>query len=230
MSGPATSGSGRSLPDALFPLVRHLSIRATPILARTALTPNQVTVLAILSGLAAASAIIHPGHGWALAAGLLLVVSYVLDNCDGEIATLKNMRSTLGAKLDTFGDWLVHAGFFAALGIGMKQATGEPIWAWLGWIAAAGGTINYLLGLWLDRKRGPASAASPGAEERNDRPETVRDWLVYIFRELFRADFCFIVLLLAVFDAVWLLLPLAAVGAQVYWFGLLFAGGKTYHV
>lgn len=214
----------------LLPLVRHLSLRATPVLARTALTPNQITTISIVLGLLAVWAVALPGRNWAIAAGLLLVVSYVLDNCDGEIARLKDMRSAFGAKLDTFGDWLVHAGFFAALGIGTSQATGSTLWAWLGWIAAAGGTANYLLGLWLDRRRHATEPAASEAADAWDRPESARDWLIYVFRELFRADFCFVVLALGLVDAMWLLLPLAAAGAQVYWLSQLFAGGKSYHV
>lgn len=230
MSVPHATPRGRPSPETLFPLVRHLSAHATPLLARTPVTPNQVTGFSILTGLIAVWAIAQPGQGWALTAGILLVVSYVLDNCDGEIAALKDMRSAFGAKLDTFGDWLVHAAFFVALGVGTQQATDDSIWAWFGWIAAAGGTTNYLLGIWLDGQRRSPPDAVIVAVERWDRPETVRDWLVYVFRELFRADFCFVVLALAAFDAVWFLLPVAAAGAQVYWLGQLFARGKAYHV
>ncbi|MBT5938971.1 MAG: hypothetical protein HOG95_03510 [Rhodospirillaceae bacterium] len=41
--------------------------------------------------------------------------------------------------------------------------------------------------------------------------------MVYVFRELFRADFCFIVLVLTPFNLLWLILIAGAIGAQVYW-------------
>ena len=161
-----------------------------------------------------------------LGCGALLVICYVLDNCDGEIAVLKDQCSEFGAQFDTFVDWVVHAGFFAALGMGTAAATGEAIWLWMGGFGAAGGPINYFLGLWLDGRKQTSEQPSPEPEQ----PNGWKQWSVYIFRELFRADFCFIVLLLAVFDSVWWLLPAGAIGAQVYWISQLVSGARNYHV
>lgn len=226
-----TSPGRRPPPERLFPLVRHLSARVTPLLAATSLTPNQITALSLVFGLGAAAAVTVPGRAGALAAALLLVVAYVLDNCDGEIATLKNMRSAFGHQFDTFADWLVHSAFFAALGWTTAQAGGGPLMAWLGALAAVGGTVNYGLALWFERRRirdGEGTATPLGGE--GDRPGTTTERAVFVFRELFRADFCFLVLGLAAFDVLWLLLPAAAAGAQVYWLGLLVARGRNYHV
>jgi hypothetical protein len=77
------------------------------------------------------------------------------------------------------------------------------------------------------KEHNPAGRA---AAEQPLRPEGWRQWAVYTFRELFRADFCFIVLGLAFFDAVWILLPLGAVGAQVFWAAQLIKGARDYHV
>ena len=48
------------------------------------------------------------------------------------------------------------------------------------------------------------------------KQEDVTNWLIYIFHKLSRADFCLIVLGLALFDVLWILLPLGAIGAQAY--------------
>jgi len=50
---------------------------------------------------------------------------------------------------DTAVDWVVHSLFFVALGIGHARLVGEELWGWMGWIAALGGTINYVLVLIL---------------------------------------------------------------------------------
>ena len=47
---------------------------------------------------------------------------------------------------------------------------------------------------------------------------------------LSRADFCFIVLALATIDAVWVLWPAGAVGAQMYWATQFLRGANEYHV
>ena len=197
-------------PERMFPLIRWVSARVTPALAATPITANQVTAASLLFGLACSWAMMQGGWAWEMAGAVLLVVCYVFDNCDGEIARLKDQCTEFGERLDTFVDWVVHAGFFAALGFGAAAGTGEAVWLWLGWIAAAGATLNYVIGLFIEARRGGDLSPS-----RN--PKIKGEGVVYFFRELARADFCFIVLALVAFDVTWVLLPVSAVGAQVYW-------------
>lgn len=211
----------------MFPLIRWVSARVTPALAATPLTANQVTAASLLFGLACNWAIMQGGWTWTATGAALLFVSYVLDNCDGEIARLKGQCTDFGRRFDSFVDWVVHAGFFAALGIGANAGSGEVIWLWLGWIAAAGATLNYFVGFFIEARQGGALTAdeAPGKE-----PVTRGEWIVYFFRELTRADFCFIVLALASLDLTWVLLPVGAVGAQVYWATQFIRGAGEYHV
>jgi len=221
--------------DTLFPLIRHLSVRVTPLLARFPVTANQITLASLALGLGCAWAMTGEGRAMTTAGGVMLFLCYLLDNCDGEIARIKDQCTAFGAFFDTFVDWIVHAAFFVALGMGVAATTGNGLWLWLGWITAVGSTINYAIGLvddWrqqraVKKEHGPAGRA---AAEQPPRPEGRRQWAVYIFRELFRADFCFIVLGLAFFDAVWMLLPLGAVGAQVFWAAQFVKGVRDYHV
>ncbi len=214
-------------PERVFPLIRRISARVTPVLAATPISANQVTVASLLFGLACNWAMMQGGWTWTASGAALLFVSYVLDNCDGEIARLKDQCTEFGDRFDTFVDWVVHAGFFAALGIGANAGSGEVLWLWLGWIAAAGATLNYFIGLLIDARRGGAEIAD---ETPDKEPETKGEWIIFIFRELSRADFCFIVLALAALDLTWVLLPLGAVGAQVYWATQLIRGAGEYHV
>ena len=218
----------------LFPVVRHLSKYVTPVLMALPVSANQVTTASLLAGLAACWSAAQGTHGWAVASGVLMVVCYVLDNCDGEVARQKNQCSTFGMHYDTFVDWMVHAAFFIALGIGAERAFASKIWFYLGLIAAVGATINYVLGLALDaRDRKAAMAAPPTADDDGKayrHPDGLIDYAVYVFRELTRADFCFIVLALAAFDLAWLLVPFGAVGSQVYWIAQLVRGARDFHV
>lgn len=54
--------------------------------------------------------------------GVLPFVACALDNCDGEIARLKNQATRFGERFDSFTDWVVHATFFAALGVAAALA------------------------------------------------------------------------------------------------------------
>ena len=169
---------------------------------------------------------------WTLGGALMLVVSYVLDNCDGEIARIKDQCSEFGERFDTFVDWIVHTMFFAGLGVGVSRQSGEDLWLWLGLIAAGGGTINYILGFLLearDRARTANQPVASGTAESHRDPETPLEWAVFVFRELTRADFWLIVLALSIFDFTWVLLPAGAIGAQVYWATQFIGGVREFH-
>lgn len=215
----------------LLPLIRLISGPITPIVAATPVTPNQLTWLSLAAGLCAAAMIAVGGTGWQVGGAVLLVVSYVLDNIDGEIARLKNLTSRFGAILDTLADWLVHTVLFVAIGLEHSSATGQGIWLWLGIAAAAGGSINVAIAWILERSDArQAAAAAADIASSHRAPRGLWSWTVYCFRELSRADFCFIVLLLAVFGLVWVVLPAAAIGAQVYWLLIFVKGARDYHV
>ncbi len=223
------------VPKTLFPLVRHLSYRVTPVLARTPASANQITFLSMVLGLACNWTMMTGNYALAVFGGVLLVLCYILDNCDGEIARIKDQCSAFGMRFDSFVDWVVHASFFPALGFGVAASTGEDFWAWLGWIAGAGSTINYGVGFLLeyrDRKRGKGTDDPTGraAAVEARLPETWLEWLTFAFRELTRADFCFIVLGLALFDVTWVLLPFGAIGAQVYWASQFLRSAREFHV
>jgi 1L-myo-inositol 1-phosphate cytidylyltransferase / CDP-L-myo-inositol myo-inositolphosphotransferase len=111
----------------------RVSMRITRVLARTRVTPNQVTIVAIGVGLGAA--LLALGGPWRDAAlgGVLLQLNSILDSCDGELARLRFQYSRLGQWLDNLGDDLVDNLFLAAVGLGLGG-----IWAWIGAGAAAG--------------------------------------------------------------------------------------------
>ena len=218
-------------PETLFPMIRHLSVRVTPVLARLPLSANQITAASLVFGLACAWCLMQGGRVWSIAGAVLLLVDYVLDNCDGEIARLRGQCSEFGRHFDSFVDWIVHAAFFAALGAGPAVVRGGEVWLWLGWIAAAGSTVNYLIAIGLEfRDRGTGGIDSHAAPEATAKPGNWKEWCVFALRELSRADFCFIVLVLALFDGLWVLLPAGAVGAQVYWATQFLRRAREFHV
>lgn len=230
-------------PVTLFPLIRQISTQVSPRLARLPITANQVTAVSLLVGLYGNWFLAQGGFRSTLIGAGLFFLCYVLDNCDGEVARIKNQTSEFGDKFDTFVDWLVHATFFAALGIGVESETGNSLWFWLGWVGAAGSSINYFIALYMEvrfqaesRKESENAGAefedqaSTGGDEEHPSLENWKQWVLFAFRELSRADFCFIVLALAVFDVAWVLLPTAAVGAHAYWATQFIRGARDHHV
>lgn len=218
-------------PTQLFPLVRHLSYRLTPILLKTSITPNQITSISLLLGLLCAVCFISGNYVAGIIGALLMTTSYTFDNCDGEVARIKNMSSEFGAKFDDMADWMVDASFFAALGYGTSQVMEQPYWFWFGCAAAAGAFIDYVVDLIYHAKNEEKEDAKTREEQASEpkQPEDTLDWLIYIFHKLSRADFCIIVLVLALFNITWILLPFAAIGAQAYWITDLFERARGYH-
>ncbi len=113
----------------------RFSMRITRLLARgsLAITPNHVTVLAILVGLAAAALASRGTYVTVAIAGVLLEVNSILDSVDGELARLRFQYSKLGQWLDNLSDDIVDNAFIALVGYGLGG-----LWQWLGLAAAAG--------------------------------------------------------------------------------------------
>jgi phosphatidylglycerophosphate synthase len=195
---------------------------------RTSITPNQITALSLVFGLTAGVACLFGSYASLLIGAFLLFGGYVLDNCDGEIARLKNMRSIFGMRFDTFVDWVVHTFFFVCLGWGATSATGQKWWLWSGIAAGLGGTINYGLELYQNKTKPHASQLAHEESTKKD-DDTDMDRFVFNARVV-RSDFCFIVLFLSVGGVLWYLLPPAAIGAQAYWCLQFTRSARRWHV
>jgi hypothetical protein len=86
---------------------RPLAYAFVALVYRTPLTPNQVTLLSIAVGAAAAGCWWHGGAGGMLWGGILLWASAILDGADGILARAKQSFSALGRALDGSADLLV---------------------------------------------------------------------------------------------------------------------------
>ena len=216
------------IPVAPLPLVRHFSYPVTRVLVRTPITPNQITALSLVFGLAGGIICLKGDYLSILIGAVLFLICYVLDNCDGEIARLKNMRSRFGMRFDTFVDWLVHAVFFVCVGWGATDTTGQAWWLWLGVATAVGGSVNYGLEMYKNKTE-PHSTELSEEESQSHENDTYMDRFVLNARTV-RSDFCFIVLVLSLGGVLMYLLVPSAIGAQAYW-GLQFAkASRRWHV
>lgn len=96
--------------------------------ARRGLTPNQVTTASLLTALIAAGCAATGGRGGYIAAGVLLLVSFVLDCTDGQLARYALKYSTMGAWLDATFDRAKEYAFYAGLALGAAR-NGDDVWA-----------------------------------------------------------------------------------------------------
>ncbi|MFZ3473994.1 DUF5941 domain-containing protein [Streptomyces sp. 4.24] len=96
--------------------------------ARRGLTPNQVTTASLVTALIAAGCA-ATGDRWGyVAAGVLLLFSFVLDCTDGQLARYSLQYSTMGAWLDATFDRAKEYSFYAGLALGAAR-NGDDVWA-----------------------------------------------------------------------------------------------------
>ncbi len=86
---------------------RPLAYGFVRLVHRTAITPNQVTLLAMLVGLVAGAMWVWGTPAAMVAGGVLLWASAILDGADGILARAKNMQSEFGRALDGSADMIV---------------------------------------------------------------------------------------------------------------------------
>ncbi|MEV6177516.1 DUF5941 domain-containing protein [Streptomyces sp. NPDC052015] len=96
--------------------------------ARRGLTPNQVTTASLITALIAAGCAATGTRGGFVAAGLLLICSFVLDCTDGQLARYSLQYSTLGAWLDATFDRAKEYAYYAGLALGAARG-GDDVWA-----------------------------------------------------------------------------------------------------
>lgn len=129
--------SGEHWAGALY--MRKMSIYVTWALARTPITPNQVTGLMIVAGLLAGAVLALPGLVAAVAAAVLIQVYLLLDCSDGELARWTHRTSITGVYLDRVGHYFAEAALL--IGLGFRASVTLPDWYTVLGFAAALGAI-----------------------------------------------------------------------------------------
>ena len=190
---------------------RPISISLSRRLAPHGVTPNQMTIVSGLIGLAAAPFFLSATPAIQVIGGLLFVAHSVLDGCDGELARLTFRESRLGGLLDFFSDNLVHVAIFACMAVGWSLAEGASWPLILGASAVLGTAGSAGAVYWLTLRK--KTAAGPVYTSVSDGPA---DRLTKVLDALSRRDFVYLVLVLSVFGKANWFLALTAVGAPVF--------------
>jgi phosphatidylglycerophosphate synthase len=81
----------------------------------TPVTPNGVTMIAILFGFTAAATYLISSPVAIAVAGLLVTAKDIFDDADGQLARAKQQYSRRGRFLDSIGDFAVDAALFGAI-------------------------------------------------------------------------------------------------------------------
>ncbi|MEV6197295.1 DUF5941 domain-containing protein [Streptomyces sp. NPDC051920] len=147
--------------------------------ARRGLTPNQVTTASLITALIAAGCAATGTRLGFVAAGLLLLFSFVLDCTDGQLARYSLQYSTLGAWLDATFDRAKEYAYYAGLALGAARG-GDDVWA-LALGAMILQTCRHVVDFSFNEANHDATANTSPTAALSDKLDSV-GWTVWVRR------------------------------------------------
>ncbi|MFJ3715062.1 DUF5941 domain-containing protein [Streptomyces sp. NPDC090057] len=147
--------------------------------ARRGLTPNQVTTASLLTALIAAGCAATGTRAGFVAAGVLLIASFVLDCTDGQLARYALKYSTLGAWLDATFDRAKEYAYYAGLALGAARG-GDDVWA-LALGAMILQTCRHVVDFSFNEANHDAAANTSPTAALSDKLDSV-GWTVWVRR------------------------------------------------
>jgi phosphatidylglycerophosphate synthase len=160
-------------PVARRPWDARLARRLVAPLRDSGVSPNHLTTVRLVVGLAASAAFIPGSYAWSNGGALLLVLSNFLDHADGELARISGRSSRFGHIYDLASDALVTILVFIAIGVGCGSQKGVSLDvppAAIGAIAGGAIALIFYLRMRIEDTAGKAAAhqASIGGFETED--------------------------------------------------------------
>jgi phosphatidylglycerophosphate synthase len=136
----------------------RLARRLVTPLKDTRITPNHLTTLRLLLGLAGAACLAQGGFWLANAGALLIVLSNFVDHTDGELARISGKSSQIGHFYDLTSDALVTILLFACMGKGIAAQGGQMAVSptLLGVIAGVAVALTFFLRMRIESLAGKA--------------------------------------------------------------------------
>lgn len=199
----------------LFTFNRKISTRVSAVLLKTPLTPNHVTTLSMGAGLWAGYFFSSGRRSGLLFGAVFLQLSFILDNCDGDIARAKSLQSGFGMWYDFAADLVVDIALWTGLALG-AVSLGVPGTAVRGWwlAAVAGSVINFT------RVTGERMAAIRSAKSASDKVpppagRPVWETVLYVLSQ--DGDPTLLIYALALTGSPWLFLILGTVYINALW-------------
>jgi len=161
------------IPAPRRPWDARLARRLVTPLIHSWVTPNHLTTLRLMVGLAAAAAFFPGSYVWSNFGGLLLILSNFLDHTDGELARMSGKTSRFGHLYDLASDAAVTILLFIAIGVGVAAKRGIDLGlppAILGLVAGTAIALIFYLRMRIEELLGKAATrqASFGGFETED--------------------------------------------------------------
>jgi len=123
-------------------------------LAKTPITPNQLTLITVLVAFSGAGFLATGDRDYADIGAGLFVFARFLDHFDGELARLKMMTSKFGYYLDYAAGASSYAALFFGLGIGLRDGFLQDWSIFLGLMGASAAMVGAVSNIAMDRSVG----------------------------------------------------------------------------
>lgn len=190
---------------------RKVSKLFTKLFLALRFSPNAVTIISTVIGLAAAACFAIGGYASGVIAALLFQLAAVIDCCDGEVARLTFAESPFGARLDLAADNVVHMAIFAGIAWGAYTQHGGSDGGWIPLIVGAAAVLGNACSFWL------VSRAQKIRSTHGWNNPVQAAWSDFMLRNVASRDFSVVVLLFALIGKLDWFLWLAAIGSTVFW-------------
>jgi phosphatidylglycerophosphate synthase len=141
-------------------VVQSYTPRIVAWFARHGITPNGVTWISILIGVAAAGAFATGDRIGYVIGAVLLYFSFVFDCCDGQLARFTGNFSPYGGWLDMIADRAKEYIVFVGLAIGGVRAGQSGVWA-LALAAIVLQTVRHMIDTWYGALQETATRSLP---------------------------------------------------------------------
>jgi phosphatidylglycerophosphate synthase len=102
-------------------LFRPIAFVLVKMIYRFPITPNQLSLLSLIAGIAAGVFYSFGDHRSFIYAGLLYTLSHILDCSDGMIARLKKNGTPIGRIIDGWADYITSVAVYIGLLIGLHN-------------------------------------------------------------------------------------------------------------
>ena len=124
----------------------------------TPVTPNHLTTVRLIVGVAGAVCLAQGGFGWMNAGAALIVLSNFIDHTDGELARISGKTSRIGHFYDLASDALITVLLFVCMGLGIaaegRDLSVPPVL--LGTIAGVAVALIFFLRMRIEEMAGKA--------------------------------------------------------------------------
>lgn len=109
-------------------IINPINLRLVRIIGKTRITPNQLTFISFLVTVIASFCFVSKTHFVQALGGGILLLGYLIDCLDGDLARLKDLKSPLGAMLDPILNRCGEIIIIIGISINGWRITEDHIW------------------------------------------------------------------------------------------------------